>query len=121
MQNHELKKHTLHALAVYSALAGVPRALHIGDIIDSALNNNSQQLVIDLESLMINCVLDTANFLLDKVDSVNKDKWKLTTRSKLKSLRNYPNKLDAKNECITIINEINGVLGLESIPIMEQK
>lgn len=99
----ELTRQAYHSLAIYSVIAGMPNYLKIPDIVDSAMSRNRRQLIKDLEYLMMKCVLDLCDSLVEKVtDKVLKDTIKddiIKQKKKIASVK-------SKNSAIKILKKI---------------
>lgn len=99
----ELIRQAYHSLAIYSVVAGMPNYLKIPDIVDSAMSKNKKQLVNDLEYLMIRCVSDLCDLLVDKIT----DKaFKNEIKSKLAKQKKKSASIKSKNTLIRILNSI---------------
>ena len=99
----ELTRQAYHSLAIYSVIGGLPNYLKIPDIVDSAMSRNRKQLVKDLENLMMKCIIDLCDLLLDKV--VDKKFKELVEQEILKQKKKSAS-VKAKNSAIKILNTL---------------
>jgi len=101
--DQRLQKEAYHSLATYAMLAGIPRVLHMPDVVNAALAGDFDQVNKDLGFLMTQPLLDLPMFLMI---GVSDDKFAEYVTRELEMVRCNDDPYVVKDSCINLINYI---------------
>lgn len=105
-----LWKQLCTSLMIYAGAAGVPRYLHIPDIISSALDNNLDQVKLDIK-LLVRTVLEDSAFVL--VSEIKDSSLKEKLNKSLDSLKRIEDYDVFRSKCADFIDYTLDELGIK--------
>lgn len=101
-----------NSMMIYSMVAGVPRMLHIPDIVKSAYDRDDKQLTEDLENLIRNALQDSTELLIENIKDEALRSKLIKSMATLKAIKDP---LIFKDKCTDFIGYLLDELGHKEV------